>query len=103
VNSDEEFATGCRRISQWPRRIEGATRKLPSSAWRRSFTIVGGPEELILMQLTAQRASDTRESYERRFPGCGHRACRPHRIIDRLEQITVPTLLIWDATISAAL
>jgi 2-hydroxy-6-oxonona-2,4-dienedioate hydrolase len=98
VNSDEEFAEGLQAAYRnGLSAIEGAT---PESCRRRLGRIFHDPsavpEELILMQLTINALPDARESYERRFRGLMDIAAnRPYRIIDRLEQITVPTLLLW--------
>ncbi|MBM3572094.1 MAG: alpha/beta hydrolase [Alphaproteobacteria bacterium] len=54
------------------------------------------PDELVFMQATLYALPDARESYERRMCGMMQfEACRPYKIVERLEQIEVPTLLIW--------
>lgn len=54
------------------------------------------PAELAFMQATLAALPGARASYERRMRGMMQvEACRPFRIVDRLEDITVPTLLIW--------
>ena len=54
------------------------------------------PSELVFMQASLYALPTARESYERRMRGMMQfEACRPHRIVGRLEQIAVPTLLLW--------
>src|SRR6266571_5253367 len=54
------------------------------------------PSELIHIQLTMYALPGSREAYERRMRGMMDViACRPYRIVDRLEQVALPTLMIW--------
>lgn len=54
------------------------------------------PDQLVFMQMTMYAMPGAMESYERRFKGMMDiEATRPHRIVDRVEQIKVPTLLLW--------
>ena len=54
------------------------------------------PEELLVMQMTMYAMPGALESYERRFKGMMDiEATRPHRIVNRVEQIKVPALLLW--------
>ena len=54
------------------------------------------PEALVVMQLNLYALSGACESYERRMRGLmDAEGCRPYRIVDRLEEIWAPTLLIW--------
>jgi 2-hydroxy-6-oxonona-2,4-dienedioate hydrolase len=54
------------------------------------------PEEVIVMQLTLYALPGARESFERRLRGMMDiEASRPYRVVDRLEQIKAPTLLVW--------
>lgn len=98
VNSDEEFGRGLQAAYQ--NGLSALEDGTPESCRRRLARIFHDPaaipEELILMQLTMNALPDARESYERRFRGLMDiAACRPYRIIDRLEKIAIPTLLIW--------
>ena len=53
-------------------------------------------EELLTMQLTLYALPGAKEAYERRMKGMMDiEACRPYRVVDRLEEITLPTLLLW--------
>lgn len=54
------------------------------------------PEEMVLMQLNLYALAGAREAYERRMRGLmDTEASRPYRILERLEDIDVPTLLVW--------
>jgi pimeloyl-ACP methyl ester carboxylesterase len=54
------------------------------------------PPELVFMQLTEYAVPWARKSYEERMRGMMDvEACRPYRVQDRLEQLKLPTLLIW--------
>ena len=54
------------------------------------------PEQVVHTQLTLFALPWAREAYERRIAGMMDiEASRPYRILDRLEKITVPTLVIW--------
>ena len=54
------------------------------------------PEELLLMQMTSYALPGVRESYEKRMRGMMDiEGSRPYRILERLEQIKVPTLAIF--------
>ena len=54
------------------------------------------PEELLMIQMTSYALPGVQESYERRMQGMMDiERSRPYRILDRLEQIKVPTLAIF--------
>lgn len=54
------------------------------------------PPELAFMQATLYAMPGARESYLRRMHGMMQfEACRPYKIVGRLEQIDVPVLLVW--------
>ncbi len=54
------------------------------------------PEEMVLMQLNLYGLPGARDAYERRMRGLMDTvASRPYRILERLEEIHVPTLLVW--------
>jgi pimeloyl-ACP methyl ester carboxylesterase len=54
------------------------------------------PEEMLLVQMTSYALPGVREAYERRMRGMMDLpACRPYRILERLEALRVPTLILW--------
>ena len=54
------------------------------------------PEEMVLMQLNLYGLPGARDAYDRRMRGLMDiEASRPYRILERLEEIRAPTLLIW--------
>ena len=54
------------------------------------------PEEMLLSRLTAYALPGAREAYADALRGMMDRErARPYRILDRLEQIAVPTLVVW--------
>jgi pimeloyl-ACP methyl ester carboxylesterase len=54
------------------------------------------PEEMLLVQMTSYALPGVREAYERRMRGMMDlTACRPYRILERLEAVHVPTLIVW--------
>ena len=54
------------------------------------------PSELVFMQSSLYVLPTARASYERRMRGTMRlKACRLHRIVERLEQVAVPTSLRW--------
>jgi pimeloyl-ACP methyl ester carboxylesterase len=54
------------------------------------------PPELVFMQATLCALPGARKSYLRRMHGMMQfEACRPYKIVERLEQIDVPVLLLW--------
>jgi pimeloyl-ACP methyl ester carboxylesterase len=54
------------------------------------------PEELLLVQMTSYAMPGALEAYERRMQGMMDlEASRPYRVLDRVEEIRVPTLVLW--------
>ena len=54
------------------------------------------PEEMLLSRLTAYALPGAREAYADALRGMMDRErARPYRILDRLEQIAIPTLVVW--------
>ena len=54
------------------------------------------PEEILLTQLTSYAMPGIVSAYERTLGGMMNlEAARPYRILERLEQISVPTLIVW--------
>jgi 2-hydroxy-6-oxonona-2,4-dienedioate hydrolase len=54
------------------------------------------PEEMMLVQMTSYALPGALEAYGRRMRGMMDlEASRPYRILDRVEEITIPTLVLW--------
>jgi len=54
------------------------------------------PQELIFMQLTEYAMPWARKSYEDRMRGLMDvNTCRPYRVNDKLEELRLPSLLVW--------
>jgi pimeloyl-ACP methyl ester carboxylesterase len=98
VNNDDEFtgalkeayANGLSAIDNPT--LENCRRRLQNIFYNPAAV----PEEVIFMQLTLYALPGAREAFENRLRGMMDiDACRPYRVVHRLEQIKAPTLLVW--------
>jgi pimeloyl-ACP methyl ester carboxylesterase len=98
VNNDDEFtgalkeayANGLSAIDNPT--LENCRRRLENIFYDPAAV----PEEVIFMQLTLYALPGAREAFENRLRGMMDiEACRPYRVVHRLEQIKAPTLLVW--------
>lgn len=100
ANSDEELAVAIAgayensRLAVIDPSAEDCRQRLANIFYSRDSI----PEELITMQLTIAALPGIVEAFEARMKGMMDiAACRPYRILDRLEQFALPTLLVWGA------
>lgn len=100
ANSDEELAVAIAgayensRLAVIDPSAEDCRQRLANIFYSRESI----PEELITMQLTIAALPGIVEAFEARMKGMMDiAACRPYRILDRLEQFALPTLLVWGA------
>lgn len=98
VNTDEElasslneaYANGLSAIAEPT--LENCRRRME----RIFFDPAAVPPELIFMQMTEYAVPWARAAFERRLRGMMDiEACRPYRVLERLEEIALPTLLLW--------
>ncbi len=54
------------------------------------------PDELVWMQVTLYARTNVRDNYKQIMEGLMDlEACRPYRVAERLDQVKVPTLMVW--------
>ncbi len=98
VSTDEELAVAMKESyangssAVFSPTLETCRRRME----RICFDPAAVPSELVFMQLTEYAVPWARKSYEERMRGMMDvEACRPYRVRDRLQELKLPTLLLW--------
>lgn len=104
IGSGTAFSPEDELAQSLPRTFENAMKAISAPTWagcrirmaNMCFSPASVPEEVILGQLTSYARPGMREAYEATLRGLMDMPRqRPHRILERLEQIAIPVLVLW--------
>jgi len=104
IGSGSALSSEAELLESLPRTFENGMKAIADPTWVSCRTRIGNicfdpkaaPEEVILSQLTSYARPGMAAAYEATLKGMMDIALlRPHRILERLEAIAVPTQLLW--------
>jgi 2-hydroxy-6-oxonona-2,4-dienedioate hydrolase len=104
IGSGTAFSPEAELAQSLPRTFENAMKAIAAPTWagcrarmaNMCFSAASVPEEVILGQLTSYARPGMREAYEATLRGLMDMPRqRPHRILERLERIAIPVLILW--------
>ena len=104
IGSGSALSSEAELLESLPRTFANGIKAIADPTWESCRTRIGNicfdpatvPDEVILSQLTSYARPGMAEAYKATLEGMMDiELLRPHRILDRLEEIVVPTQLLW--------
>ena len=104
IGSGSALSSEAELLESLPRTFANGMKAIADPTWESCRTRIGNicfdpqavPDEVILSQLTSYARPGMAAAYEATLKGMMDIGLlRPHRILDRLEEIAVPTQLLW--------